>query len=56
MARPRGKPTATIRVTIEGKERYERLMLKYQPRFKTAEFLDEVLDKYETVMSKKDVK
>lgn len=57
MARPKGKPTATIRVTQEGKKRYEKLLKKYEPHYKTAEFLEEVLDGYEKVkMSKKDEK
>lgn len=57
MGRPKGYATTTIRVSQKGKEDYERLMGKYEPHCKSAEFIEIVLESYEkSKMSKKDEK
>lgn len=56
MARPKGNPTTTIRVSEKGKEDYERLMRKHEPHCKSAEFIEIILKNYEETKSQKETK
>ncbi len=56
MARNSETETTTLRVTKEGKDKYDELHLKYGGKFRRPAFLEELCKMYETAMSKKDVK
>lgn len=57
MARNSETETTTLRVTKEGKEKYDKLHLKYGGKFRRPAFLEELCKEYEKVkMSKKDAK
>lgn len=56
MARNTETETTTLRVTKEGKRKYDELHLKYGGRFRRPAFIEELVKGYEENMSKKDKK
>ena len=56
MARNSETETTTLRVTKEGKEKYDKLHLKYGGKFRRPAFLEELCKNYEETKSQKETK
>lgn len=56
MARNTETETVTLRVTKEGVRLYDKLHLKFGGKLRRPAFLEELCEKYEESMSKKDKK